>query len=244
MTDQPAAATPYRVLARKYRPATFADMIGQECAGAQPDQCHRQRPHRPGLYADRRARGGQDDDGPHPCPRLQLHRARRQGRRHRHPLRPMLPLPRHRRGPAYRRHRDGCGQPHRRRRYPRADRGRALRAGGGALQDLHHRRSAYALDPGLQRLAEDAGRAAGPCEVHLRHHRYPQGAGDRALALPALRSAPGGCRGAGRLLRPDRRGRGRAGGAGGACPDRARRRRLGARRALAARSRLGAGRGG
>jgi DNA polymerase-3 subunit gamma/tau len=30
MTDQPAAPTPYRVLARKYRPATFADMIGQE----------------------------------------------------------------------------------------------------------------------------------------------------------------------------------------------------------------------
>jgi DNA polymerase-3 subunit gamma/tau len=30
MTDAPATATPYRVLARKYRPATFADMIGQE----------------------------------------------------------------------------------------------------------------------------------------------------------------------------------------------------------------------
>jgi DNA polymerase-3 subunit gamma/tau len=30
MTDQTASATPYRVLARKYRPATFADMIGQE----------------------------------------------------------------------------------------------------------------------------------------------------------------------------------------------------------------------
>ncbi|MFQ5774140.1 MAG: DNA polymerase III subunit gamma/tau [Kiloniellaceae bacterium] len=31
MTDQPAAATtPYRVLARKYRPAAFADLIGQE----------------------------------------------------------------------------------------------------------------------------------------------------------------------------------------------------------------------
>jgi DNA polymerase III subunit gamma/tau len=30
MTDQPTAPTPYRVLARKYRPATFADMIGQE----------------------------------------------------------------------------------------------------------------------------------------------------------------------------------------------------------------------
>jgi DNA polymerase III subunit gamma/tau len=30
MTDAPVTATPYRVLARKYRPATFADMIGQE----------------------------------------------------------------------------------------------------------------------------------------------------------------------------------------------------------------------
>jgi len=31
MTDQPAASTtPYRVLARKYRPAVFADLIGQE----------------------------------------------------------------------------------------------------------------------------------------------------------------------------------------------------------------------
>jgi len=30
MTDAPTTATPYRVLARKYRPATFADMIGQE----------------------------------------------------------------------------------------------------------------------------------------------------------------------------------------------------------------------
>jgi DNA polymerase III subunit gamma/tau len=30
MTDVPASATPYRVLARKYRPASFADMIGQE----------------------------------------------------------------------------------------------------------------------------------------------------------------------------------------------------------------------
>ncbi len=30
MTDAPVTATPYRVLARKYRPASFADMIGQE----------------------------------------------------------------------------------------------------------------------------------------------------------------------------------------------------------------------
>jgi DNA polymerase-3 subunit gamma/tau len=30
MTDVPTSAAPYRVLARKYRPASFADMIGQE----------------------------------------------------------------------------------------------------------------------------------------------------------------------------------------------------------------------
>ena len=36
----------------------------------------------------------------------------------------------------------------------------ALPAGVGALQDLHHRRSAHALDGGLQRAAEDARRAA------------------------------------------------------------------------------------
>ncbi len=30
MTDAPDSATPYRVLARKYRPARFADMVGQE----------------------------------------------------------------------------------------------------------------------------------------------------------------------------------------------------------------------
>src|SRR5437763_16521098 len=30
MTDAPAPATTYRVLARKYRPASFTDMIGQD----------------------------------------------------------------------------------------------------------------------------------------------------------------------------------------------------------------------
>ena len=109
------------------------------------------------------------------------------------------------------------------------------RAGLGALQGLHHRRSAHALDAGLQRPAEDAGRAAAACEVHLRHHRDPQGAGDGAVALPALRSAPHRCRHAGQAFhddRPDREGRDRA---GRHRADRPRRRRLGARRAVAAR---------
>ncbi len=37
--------------------------------------------------------------------------------------------------------------------------------------------------------AEDAGRAAAACEVHLRDDRNPQGAGHGAVALPALRPA-------------------------------------------------------
>ena len=54
----------------------------------------------------------------------------------------------------------------------------------------------------LQRAAEDAGGAAAACEVHLRHHRDPQGAGHGAVALPALRPAPGRCRDAGRRISP------------------------------------------
>ena len=61
---------------------------------------------------------------------------------------------------------------------------------------------------GLQRAAEDAGGAAAARQVHLRHHRDPQGAGDGAVALPALRSAPRRCRDAGdasRAASPRRR---------------------------------------
>ena len=62
--------------------------------------------------------------------------------------------------------------------------------GAGAHEGLHHRRSAHALQAGLQRAVEDAGRAARTREVHLRDDRDRQGAGHRALALPALRPAP------------------------------------------------------
>jgi DNA polymerase III delta prime subunit len=35
-------------------------------------------------------------------------------------------------------------------------------------------------------LLKDAGRAAGACEIHLRHDRNPQGPGDGVVALSAL----------------------------------------------------------
>ena len=59
----------------------------------------------------------------------------------------------------------------------------------------------------VQRAAEDAGRAAAARQVHLRHHRDPQGAGDRPVALPALRPAPGRAGGDHRQPGADRRRR-------------------------------------
>ena len=58
---------------------------------------------------------------------------------------------------------------------------------------------------GLQRAAQDAGGAAAARQVHLRHHRNPRGAGDGAVALPALRPAPRRCRDAGHASRRHRR---------------------------------------
>ncbi len=92
--------------------------------------------------------------------------------------------------PPCRCHRDGCRLPYRHRRHPRDHRAGALPPGFGPLQGLYHRRSAHALDAGLQRPAEDARRAAGACEIHFRDHRNPQGSDHGPVALPALRSAP------------------------------------------------------
>ncbi len=138
-------------------------------------------------------------------------------------------LPGDHRRPPHRRARDGRRLAQQRRRHARDHRRRALRAGVGALQGLHHRRSAHAVDGGVQRAAEDAGRAAAARQVHLRHHRDPQGAGDGPVALPALRPAPRRRRRAGQASRRHRRQRERRDRGRGAGADRARRRRLGAR---------------
>ena len=50
----------------------------------------------------------------------------------------------------------------------------AVPAGPQPLQDLHHRRGPHALDQRLQRPAQDARGAARPRQVHLRHHRAAQ----------------------------------------------------------------------
>ena len=171
-------------------PATFAELIGQEAMVRTLTNAIATGRIAARLHPHRRARRRQDHHRPHHRPRAQLHRPRRQGRPDRRALRRVRALPRHRRGPPCRRDGDGRRLAHRRRRHPRADRRRALQPGRGALQDLHHRRSAHAVEERLQRAVEDARRAAARRQIHLRHHRDPQGAGDGAVALPALLAAP------------------------------------------------------
>ncbi len=55
---------------------------------------------------------------------------------------------------------------------------------------LYPRRSSHAVRRGVQRVAEDAGRAAAACEIHVRDDGNPQSPDHRAVALPASRPAP------------------------------------------------------
>ena len=231
----PNAAGSYRVLARKYRPSTFADLIGQDAMVRTDLERVRDRPHPAGLGAHRRARRRQDHDGAHPGARAQLRIARRLDQRadHRH-ADARRALPGDHGEPASRRHRDGRGFPQRRRGRARHQRGDPLRAGVGALQGLYPRRSAHAVGRRFQCAAQDAGRAAGARQVRVRHHRNPQSADHRAVALPALRSAPGRCGASGQASARHRREGNDHRRAGSFGPDRARRGRLGARRAVAA----------
>ena len=86
---------------------------------------------------------------------------------------------------------DAASQP-RRRRDPRAARPGGLQAGDRPLQGLHDRRSAHAHHDRLQRDAEDAGGAARVPEVRAGDDRSAEGAGDGAVALPAVQPAADG----------------------------------------------------
>ena len=194
---QTAPAKPYVVLARKYRPQTFDDLIGQEAMVTTLQECVRGRPHRARLHADRRARRRQDDDRAHPGPRANYEAPGIDKPTIDMPV-PGASLPRDHGGPAPGRARDGRRLQHRRRQHPRDHRERALHAARRAHQGLHHRRSPHAVEGRVQRAPEDARGAAGAREVHLRDDGNPQGAGHGAVALPALRPAPRRAAGAGR----------------------------------------------
>ena len=199
-----ASGTPYRVLARKYRPTDLrrADRPGR--AGPHAAQRLRAEPHRPCLHAHRRARRRQDHHRPHHRPRAELHRPRRQGR-------PDAPSPaasaRNCIAILADRHPDvmemdaasapastTCASCIERRALPPGRR----RATRSIILDEVHMLS----QRGVQRAAEDAGGAAAAREVHLRHDRDPQGADHGAVALPALRPAPDASERAARRISP------------------------------------------
>ncbi len=66
---------PYVVLARKYRPQTFDDLIGQSAMVTNAEERVRRRSHRARLHAHRRPRRGKDHHGPYSfAPRLNYER--------------------------------------------------------------------------------------------------------------------------------------------------------------------------
>ncbi len=135
--------------------------VAQERHPAQPDL--------PGLSLLRNARRRQDLDGPDLRQVLEL-----RARPHRQPLPDLRHLPGNRRRARCRRHRDRWRQQQRRRAGARAQAARLAPAQPVAIQDLLHRRSAHALDRGVQRPLEDPRRAAATRQVPLRHHRAQQ----------------------------------------------------------------------
>ena len=177
----------YQVLARKYRPGHFRDLIGQEAmVRVLTNAFEHDRIAHAFILTGVRGVGKtttariiakglncQRGDRPtiDPCDECEaLHRDRR--------------------GPPRRRAGDRRRVEQRRRQHPRDQRRGALPGGFGALQGLYHRRSAHAVDLGLQRASENARGTARALEVPVRNDRDPQGAGHGPVALPALRPAP------------------------------------------------------
>ena len=142
-----AATGEYVVVARRYRPQTFDELIGQEHVAQALGQRDSDRPRRPRLSVHRGPRRGQDIDRPHPRQGAQLRstaRRRRRatsatsasaitaGERRRRAGDRRRQQPRHRRDPATAAERQHPPQP-------------------GSVQDLHHRRSSHADERGVQR---------------------------------------------------------------------------------------------
>jgi hypothetical protein len=105
------SAMSYQVLARKWRPKSFATLVGQEHVVG-PDPCAGPEPAAPRLSVHRHARRGQDHAGAHHGQGAEL-----RDRRQFHSLRRVQRLHRDRRRPLRRLHRTRCGLEPRRRRH-------------------------------------------------------------------------------------------------------------------------------
>ena len=104
----------------------------------------------------------------------------------RHAVRRLRRVPRHRCRPLRRPARARRRVEHRHRQHARDPRQRALCRHGRALQGLPDRRSAHAVEGGLQLDAEDARGAARARQVRARDDRPAEDPGHGAVALPAV----------------------------------------------------------
>ncbi len=162
---RPPPAPEYTVLARRYRPQQFADLVGQEAvAQALVNAIESNRVAHAYLFTGARGVGKTSAarilakalncvKGPTatPCDQCEICQAVTSG-----DDTDVIEIDGARTAASTRSARSG----------PK----RAISAHPIAHTDLHHRRSPHADDLSVQRPAQDAGGAAGPCEVHLRHH--------------------------------------------------------------------------
>ena len=175
----------YKVLARKWRPQRFDDVIGQRGVTQTLRNAIARRAHRPVVRVRRPARRRQDHDGAHPGARPELRtgpdrrslRRLRRLRRDRRQGRDMdvleIDAATHTAG------RQGPRGHHRRPRHG---------AGPRPLQDLHHRRSPPPLAAGLRRAAQVDRGAAAARRLHDGDDRDRQGAADDPVAVAGLRA--------------------------------------------------------
>ena len=231
-----------------YRPTRLSELIGQEALVRTLTNALAHRPDRARLPARRASAASARPRPPGSSPaRLNCTGPDGTGRADARALRRLRALRRDRRGPRTRRASRWTPRP------APASTTCASWSTACATRPASARYKVYIIDEvhmlsadGVQRLLKTLEEPPPHVEVHLRHDRDPQGSGDRAVALPALRPAPGRRRDAGRASGRDRAREERSRSSRRRWPDRARRRGLGARRALAARPgdrAIGEGRG-
>ena len=156
----------YQVIARKYRPQTFSELVSQEHVKTTHRERHRAEPHRARLHLLGPARHRQDDRGPHPGALSEL-----RGRAH--GVRPAAPARAAWRSPTATRvdvieidaaSNRGINEMRELRENVR------YRPGARPLQSFHRRRSAPDHQRGFQCPAEDAGGASRVGRLHAVHH--------------------------------------------------------------------------
>ncbi len=208
----------YLVLARKWRPRSFAELVGQEhVRQALVNALDSGRVHHAFLFTGTRGVGKTT------IARILARSLNCERGVELESLRRVRSLPGNRRGPLHGPDRGRRGLAHQGRRHAGAPRERPVPAESRPLQGLPDRRSPHVVGPFLQRVAEDARGAATARQVPARDDRPAEAAGDGVVALPAIqpeaaagradRGAPvADPRGRGRCLRGAGRAAARAGG--------------------------------